>query len=87
MKYQLILLSSVALLSAPAFAEDDKSGKSASTFEMLDKDSDGKLTQEEVAGNESLAANFGRLDSNSDGVVSKREFRRNTMKRDTSTTF
>jgi Ca2+-binding EF-hand superfamily protein len=90
MKYQIILLASAALVSAAALADDreDKDTRGASsTFEMLDKDSDGKLSEEEVAGNDKLSGSFDRLDSNDDGFVSKREFRRNTMKRDTSTTF
>jgi Ca2+-binding EF-hand superfamily protein len=87
MKYQIILLASAALFAAAAIAGDDKAKGATSTFEALDKDADGKLSQEEVSGNDSLAGNFDRLDSNSDGFVSKREFRRNTMKRDTSTTF
>lgn len=90
MRYQIILLASTALFAAAAVADDrdDKDGSSAtSTFEMLDKDSDGKLSQEEVSGNDTLSGSFERLDSNDDGFVSKREFRRNTMKRPASTTF
>jgi Ca2+-binding EF-hand superfamily protein len=89
MKYHLILLSCAALASTGALADDSKSGKGAtSTFEALDKDADGKLSQEEVAGNDTLSSNFAKLDANSDGFVSKGEFRRNTMrKRDSSSGY
>jgi hypothetical protein len=79
MKYQLVLVCSAALISGAALANDDKASGKAGTFETLDTDSDGKLSQEEVAGNDGVASNFAALDGNSDGFISKREFRRNTM--------
>lgn len=90
MKHQIVFLTAAALLSASVLADDreEKDAKGASSsFASLDKDSDGKLSQEEVAGSDALSGSFERLDTNDDGFVSKREFRRNTMKRDTSTTF
>jgi Ca2+-binding EF-hand superfamily protein len=83
MKYQIILLASAALVSTAAMAGDnEKQSKSeTSAFEMLDKDADGKLTQEEVSGNETLSASFTRLDGDNDGVISKREFQRNTRRK------
>jgi Ca2+-binding EF-hand superfamily protein len=92
MKHALAILSSLALLSVAAAddraADDDKSKRGASsTFQTLDADADGKLSKEEVAGNDALSGNFDRLDSNSDGFVSKREFRRNTMSRRDTTDF
>jgi Ca2+-binding EF-hand superfamily protein len=91
MKYQIILLASAALVSTAAIAGDDKDKDSkgaTSTFKTLDADADGKLSKEEVAGNEGLSGSFDRLDSNSDGYVSKREFQRNTMpKRDSSASY
>ena len=80
MKTQLILLCSAALLSTAAIAEDTDSSKNkGDTFASLDVDSDGKLSQEEVASNSGLTASFTKLDGDSDGFISKREFRRNTM--------
>jgi Ca2+-binding EF-hand superfamily protein len=92
MKQALALLSSLALLSVAAAddrtADDDKSQRGATnTFQTLDADSDGKLSKEEVAGNDALSGSFDRLDSNSDGFVSKREFRRNTMPRRETSDF
>jgi Ca2+-binding EF-hand superfamily protein len=80
MKYQIVLLASAALVATAVVAGDgEKKTKGASsTFEMLDKDSDGKLSREEISGSESLTANFTMLDSDSDGYVSKGEFKRNT---------
>jgi Ca2+-binding EF-hand superfamily protein len=87
MKYQVILLASAALVSTAAIAGDDKDAKGAtSTFQALDKDADGKLSQEEVAGNTGLSGSFEKLDSNSDGFISKREFNRNTMRKPASST-
>jgi Ca2+-binding EF-hand superfamily protein len=91
MKYQIILLAAAALVSTAAIAGDDKDKDSKgepSMFKTLDADADGKLSKEEVAGNEGLSGSFDRLDSNSDGYVSKREFQRNTMpKRDSSASY
>ncbi len=91
MKNPIILLACAALVSTAVIAGDDKdkdSKGSTSTFKTLDTDADGKLTKEELAGNEGLSGSFDRLDSNSDGYVSKREFQRNTMpKRDSSTSY
>lgn len=78
MKYPLALLCSAALMSTAALANDDtRSSEKPSTFETLDKNSDGQLSQEELAGT-ALASSFDQLDGNSDGQVSKREFQRNT---------
>ena len=84
MKYQIILLASAALVSTAAMAGDDESKHSkgkTTVFETLDKDADGKLTQEELSGNEALSASFSRLDGDKDGFVSKREFQRNTVRK------
>ncbi len=82
MKYPLALLCAAALTSTAAFAEEDSrsGGKETSTFDKLDKDADGQLSQEELSGT-ALSDNFDRLDGNSDGYVSKREFQRNTSSR------
>jgi Ca2+-binding EF-hand superfamily protein len=79
MKNSLIVLGAAALLSTAAVANDASTGESkGDTFAMLDADSDGKLSKEEVAGNTSITTSFDRLDGNSDGFITKREFRRNT---------
>jgi Ca2+-binding EF-hand superfamily protein len=81
MKHQLVILAAAAALVATAVVAGDGEKKpqgASSTFEMLDKDSDGKLSREEISGSENLAASFAMLDKDSDGFVSKGEFRRNT---------
>jgi hypothetical protein len=79
MKLPLVLLCSAALAPAAALADDTtRSGEKPGTFESLDKNSDGQLSQEELSGT-ALASSFDQLDGNSDGAVSKREFQRNTQ--------
>lgn len=80
MRNQIILLASAALVAAAVVAgEGEKhSEKPTSTFEMLDKNSDGMLSREEIAGHHSLTSNFTMLDSDNDGLVSRNEFKRNT---------
>ena len=78
MKSTYIAICCTALLSTPALANDeDDSAKPKGTFAMLDADSDGQLSKEEVADNSSLSASFTMIDRNSDGYISKGEFRRN----------
>lgn len=85
-QYSLIFFASAMLASGAVLADDpSKDGKMSkdkdSTFAMLDADSDGKLSKEEVSGSEHLNNSFTMLDKDSDGFVTEREFKRNTMKR------
>lgn len=81
MKYSLVLCSAALMTTAAistAFANDENASKDKQgTFASLDKDSDGRLTQEELSGT-GLSGSFSELDGNSDGYISKGEFRRNT---------
>lgn len=79
MKTPLIALCSVALLSGAAFAADTDSNDRRDTFAALDRDSDGKLSKEEVASSPTLANSFSMLDGDSDGYVDRGEFRRKTV--------
>lgn len=82
MKTRLVLLCSVALLSTAALADDKMEEKgSGDTFKMLDTDGDGKISKSEASANEHLANSFDKLDGNSDGFVTKREWQRNTVRR------
>ncbi|HEV8332059.1 MAG TPA: hypothetical protein VGQ22_11615 [Steroidobacteraceae bacterium] len=65
----------IALGSSAAIAgdKDHKSG-SAAQFESLDRNSDQRLSQQEVAGDENLAGKFAALDVDGDGYVTKREY-------------
>lgn len=85
MKYPLLLLCVAALASTPALSQDETTSKDKQpgTFASLDKDSDGQLSQDELAST-GLASSFTELDGNSDGFVSKREFRRNTRSKPAS---
>lgn len=65
----------IALASGSAIA-GDKEHKSGSTaqFESLDRNSDQRLSQSEVASDESLSGKFAALDVDGDGYVTKREY-------------
>ena len=65
----------IALGSGAAIAGDKehKSG-SAAQFQSLDSNSDQRLSQQEVAGDEELAGKFAALDVDGDGYVTKREY-------------
>lgn len=75
MLYRLIPLMA-ALLALPAMAGDeDKSDRAAdATFKAMDRNSDERLSQSEVASDEELSQSFASLDTDSDGYLSKREF-------------
>ena len=79
MKYTRILLCTTAMVCATAIADDTKPATGAeSLFKALDKDSDGRLSQAEVAGT-SLSSHFAALDTDSDGSVTEREFKAKIM--------
>ena len=65
----------IALGSGAAIAGDKehKSG-SAAQFESLDRNSDQRLSQQEVAGDDQLAGKFAALDIDGDGYITKREY-------------
>jgi Ca2+-binding EF-hand superfamily protein len=46
----------------------------ASTFESLDKNSDGQISIQEATSNDDLFVAFKQLDTNKDGALSKAEF-------------
>ena len=82
MKKQSMVLCFAALISTASFtamADDpDSANDKKDRFAMLDADSDGQLSKDEVSGSTSLSASFTMIDRNSDGYISKGEFRRNT---------
>ena len=71
MKKQIVLAGSLAILAASAFAGEDKAEKS---FNELDTNKDGYLTQGEAASDDTLIAHFVEIDTNQDGVLSIREY-------------
>jgi len=64
MKKPLILALGL-LLSSAAWAQKKETGNSA--FDALDRNRDGFLGKEEVAGDKELAKRFARFDANKDG--------------------
>ena len=80
MKYRFIVLFGAALLSTAAIADDTKPAKGANaTFESLDKDSDGRLSQSESTTSNTVSSQFASLDRDGDGYITKDEFKANTM--------
>lgn len=62
----LILLSVIALFSTAASAQEDK-------LANLDIDKDGRISVEEAAKDEALAALFADLDKDKDGYLTEQE--------------
>ena len=69
---KLVLAAAVALLATSAWAQKSPSGNTA--FDGLDKNRDGYLSKEEVAGNKEVAKRFGKFDANKDGKMNVDEF-------------
>jgi Ca2+-binding EF-hand superfamily protein len=64
------LAALAALVGGVALAAD----AAKPSFESLDKNSDGKVSLNEAADNDSLFVAFKGLDTNKDGVLSREEF-------------
>lgn len=62
----------LALLAAPTWAQKKESGNNA--FDALDKNRDGFLSKDEVAGERELAKRFVRFDADKDGRWNVNEF-------------
>lgn len=85
MMYKLVPLFIATLLSAAAIAGDDKPMKSTDTmFKSLDKNSDERLSQSEVASDSKLSEHFASLDADSDGYLTKREYTAHSKSEKTS---
>jgi len=61
----LVIAAAIALLSPAAWAQKSPSGNTG--FDGLDKNRDGYLSKEEVAGDKELAKRFAKFDANKDG--------------------
>jgi hypothetical protein len=74
----VIPLSALAIAlsagSASAGDQDKHGGSPLAQFESLDRNSDQRLSQEEVSSDDNVAGKFAALDVDGDGYVTKREF-------------
>ena len=69
---RFVVATLLALLAAPAWAQKKDSGNSA--FDSLDRNRDGFLSKEEVAGERELAKRFARFDADKNGRWDLNEF-------------
>jgi osmotically-inducible protein OsmY len=69
---KLVALALVLVFSAAAWAQKKGTGNQA--FDALDKNKDGYLSKQEVAGEKELAKRFGRFDANKDGRMDLDEY-------------
>ncbi len=69
---RIILILLLALFAATAWAQKKESGNNA--FDAFDKNRDGFLGKDEVAGERELAKRFGRFDADKDGRWNVSEF-------------
>jgi hypothetical protein len=68
----VLVAAVLALVCGGALAADE--GKDRRGFNEMDKNSDGKLTRDEAAGNKALLAKWKEADSNNDGVLTRGEY-------------
>jgi len=68
----VLAAAALALACGGAAAADE--GKDRRGFNEMDKNSDGKLTREEAAGNKELLAKWKQADKNNDGVLTRGEY-------------
>jgi Ca2+-binding EF-hand superfamily protein len=71
MKTLIAIAGGLILSAGAAFAGDQASDTS---FEQLDKDKNGALTQSEAAADSELASVFAQADTNQDGYLTMSEF-------------
>jgi osmotically-inducible protein OsmY len=69
---RLVVAVLLAMLAVPAWAQKKDSGNNA--FDALDRNRDGYLGKEEVAGERELAKRFTRFDADKDGRWDVKEF-------------
>jgi hypothetical protein len=81
MKYRKTVIAaavaSLATLAGSALANEgsyDKSGKSGATFDSLDTNRDGRISQAEASADSMIA--FSTADANGDGYLDKSEFKK-----------
>lgn len=72
MKTAIIAGVTATLMAAGAFAGEGM--KSASSFESLDKNADGRISASEASAHQGLASGFATADANADGGLTKAEF-------------
>ena len=69
---RFLLAISLVLIASAAWAQKSPSGNAA--FDGLDKNRDGYLSSQEVAGEKELAKRHARFDANKDGRMSLEEY-------------
>ena len=69
---KLLAAALIAVFASAAWAQKKESGNNA--FDALDKNRDGFLSKEEVAGNRELAKRFAKFDADKDGRWNVEEF-------------
>jgi hyperosmotically inducible protein len=69
---RLLAATLIAVFASGASAQKSKSGNNA--FDAIDKNRDGYLSKEEVAGDKELAKRFTKFDADKDGRLDLNEF-------------
>lgn len=69
---KLLAAALIAVFASAAWAQKKESGNNA--FDALDKNRDGFLSKQEVAGNRELAKRFAKFDADKDGRWNVEEF-------------
>jgi len=78
----VLAAAAMALACGVAVADDDKNAKG---FNEMDKNSDGRLTRSEAAGNKDVLAKWKQMDANNDGAVTRAEYLKVMAKKDANT--
>lgn len=72
MKTAIVAGVAATVMAVGAFAGEGM--KSASSFESLDKNADGRISASEASADQGLASSFATADANADGGLTKAEF-------------
>ena len=77
-----VLAAAATALACGVAVADDKDDKG---FNDMDKNSDGRLTRSEAAGNKDVLARWKQMDANNDGAVTRAEYLKVMAKKDANT--
>ena len=81
-----LMLTAVALVCVPAFAQNQPEPSTSSVFDALDTNKDGRISKAEAQGHPVVSQAFASADADGDGSLTRQEFNSTFTTRPTQTT-